>query len=174
MIELPKFKAETYLEKKMTVLWLRFLKEIEDDKYIEPAPELMENEYVRKAIDLCEFGAFTDAELEAYDKYWDAIRIEKSLVTEGRMEGLKEGLEKGRQEGLEEGLEKGLEKGREEGLEEGLKEGLEKGLEKGRQEGLETFVINSFKNGLSVEIISTITGESTDAVISILKRNNLL
>jgi hypothetical protein len=53
IIELPKFDATNTNEKKMRTLWLRFLKEINENCDIEPAPELMENEYIRKAIELC-------------------------------------------------------------------------------------------------------------------------
>jgi predicted transposase/invertase (TIGR01784 family) len=152
MIELPKFKPVSITEKKMAVLWLRFLQEIREG-CPDPAPELMQNKYIRRAIDLCEYGAFTPTELAAYDHHWDAIRRESAALKtnlkegkeigrkEGRAEGLAEGLEKGREEGLEKGREEGLEKGREEGLEKGREEGLEKGreegLEKGREEGLE-------------------------------------
>ncbi|MDR0605894.1 MAG: Rpn family recombination-promoting nuclease/putative transposase [Bacteroidales bacterium] len=101
MIELPKFTSENIEEKGMTTLWLRFLKEIEGEKYIVPAPELMENEYIRQAIALCSMSRFTDAEWDAYENYWDIIRTEKSIIHEGRTEGLAEGLEKGRREGLE-------------------------------------------------------------------------
>jgi predicted transposase/invertase (TIGR01784 family) len=101
MIELPKFKPESLTEKKMAVLWLRFLKEIEGEKYIEPAPELMENEYIRQAIDICEEGAFTEVELAAYDRYWDVIRREKSIRSTDKKEGEEIGLKKGLEEGIE-------------------------------------------------------------------------
>jgi predicted transposase/invertase (TIGR01784 family) len=181
MIELPKFKPISVTEKKMTVLWLRFLKEIEDDKYIEPAPELLKNKYIRQAIEICEEGAYTEAELYAYERYWDAVSIEKSLLTgrekgkkEGREEGLAEGIEKGKKEGREEGLSEGIEKGKKEGREEGLSEGIEKGREKGLAEGMEKIVIKSFKNGFSFENISSITDLPVDEVISMLQRHKLI
>ncbi|MDR0603459.1 MAG: Rpn family recombination-promoting nuclease/putative transposase, partial [Bacteroidales bacterium] len=121
MIELPKFKAESLMEKKMAVLWLRFLKEIEDEKYIEPAKELMENKYIRQAITLCEEGAFTEKELNAYEKYWDIIRRENAM----------------RSTNIRVGEEKGLKKGEKIGLEKGEKIGLEKGKKIGRKEGME-------------------------------------
>jgi predicted transposase/invertase (TIGR01784 family) len=102
LVELPKFKPASITEKKMNILWLRFLKEIEDSKYIEPAPELMEDEHIRKAIELCEEGAYTDAELYAYDRYWDIIRVEKSIHSDGIREGEKRGMERGRAEGMAE------------------------------------------------------------------------
>ena len=113
MIELPKFIPTNLTEKKMAVLWLRFLKEIEDEKYIVPATELMENEYIRQAIELCEEGAFTEAEMYAYDKYWDSVRVERTIIRDG----IEKGIEAGRKEGKEEGRKEGIEEGRKEGIE---------------------------------------------------------
>ncbi len=50
-----------------------------------------------------------------YDKYWDAISIEKTLINGFYRQGKTEGLEEGRTVGLEEGLAKGLMEGRAEG-----------------------------------------------------------
>ncbi|MDR2406800.1 MAG: Rpn family recombination-promoting nuclease/putative transposase, partial [Bacteroidales bacterium] len=93
MIELPKFKPESLLEKKMAVLWLRFLKEIEDEKYIEPAKELMNNKYIRQAITICEEGAYSETELDTYENYWDIIRREKAMLNTNIRFGLKKGKE---------------------------------------------------------------------------------
>jgi hypothetical protein len=45
------------------------------DQYIKSLeylpPELLANEYIRKAIDLCEYETFSTAELDAYDRHWD-------------------------------------------------------------------------------------------------------
>ncbi|MDR0756979.1 MAG: Rpn family recombination-promoting nuclease/putative transposase [Tannerella sp.] len=162
MIELPKFRPSSVAEKKMAVLWLRFLKEIEDSRYIEPAPELMENEYIRQAIEMCEVGAFTEAELYAYDRYWDVVRTEKSV----RSASIREGKE----QGIREGLEKGLVEGRMEGLAEGRKEGLAEGRKKEK----ENTAVNGFKNGLSIETVSSITGLSEDETVSILQKHGLM
>jgi hypothetical protein len=54
IIELPKFTDTLVTENKMLTLWLRFFKEINANCDIEPAPKLIENEYIRKAIELCE------------------------------------------------------------------------------------------------------------------------
>jgi predicted transposase/invertase (TIGR01784 family) len=74
MVELPKFRAETWSDRRMAVLWLRFLKEVEEELHIVPA-ELKENEEIRRALDMCEEGAFTEMKLYAYDKYWDMICV---------------------------------------------------------------------------------------------------
>jgi predicted transposase/invertase (TIGR01784 family) len=88
LIELTdKFRPETINDRKLMVLWLRFLKEVNEKLWKLP-PEMQENEYIRKAAELCEEGAFTPGELAAYDRYWDSISIEKtirsSILREGR------------------------------------------------------------------------------------------
>ena len=100
-IELPKFKPHTMKEKRMTILWLRFLTEINDHTQEVPA-ELLENPEISKALEEVKISAFTDEELMAYDKFWDRVSSEKTLM-EGRYdEGLKQGMEVGKQAGLEE------------------------------------------------------------------------
>ena len=71
-MELPKFKPQTISERKMQVLWLRFLTEINDRTQEAPA-ELLENAEVSEALEILERAAFTDAEMRAYDKFWDGV-----------------------------------------------------------------------------------------------------
>ena len=71
-VELPKFKPQTISERKMQVLWLRFLTEINDKTQEAPA-ELLENAEVSEALEILERAAFTDAEMRAYDKFWDEV-----------------------------------------------------------------------------------------------------
>jgi predicted transposase/invertase (TIGR01784 family) len=155
MVELPKFRAETWSDRRMAVLWLRFLKEVEEKLHVVPA-ELKENADISRAIEMCEEGAFTEAELYAYDRYWDSIRIEKSLIYGGMIEGRAEG----RKEALEEGLE--------EGRKAGLAEGLAKGRTEGEEKSLITFVLNGRRNGLSTEQIQAITGLGGEKITEIL------
>ncbi|MDR1416902.1 MAG: Rpn family recombination-promoting nuclease/putative transposase, partial [Prevotellaceae bacterium] len=70
IVELPKFKPETWsqTDKRMAVLWLRFLQEI---GVSEAAPdELMKTKEIEQAVSICEVGAFTKEELAYYDEYW--------------------------------------------------------------------------------------------------------
>ena len=79
LVELTeKFRSETMSDRKLLVLWLRFLKEVDEKMYKLPA-EMQENEYIREAAELCERGAYTPEELARYDGYWDAVRIEKNI-----------------------------------------------------------------------------------------------
>ena len=94
-VELPKFKPQTFSDKKMMVLWMRFLTEI-NEKTQEVAPELLEDKDINKALELVQHSAFTDIELDRYDKFWDIIRTEQTLITssekKGRAEGIVEGI----------------------------------------------------------------------------------
>lgn len=104
--ELPKFKPQTISEKKMQVLWLRFLTEINENTRRAPA-ELLENAEVNKALEIVEESAYTDAQLLAYDKFWDAVRVAYAWANEGNVrykQGLKQGREQGKEEGRAEGI----------------------------------------------------------------------
>ena len=96
-IELPKFKPKTIAERKMAVLWLRFLTEIGSRTEVVPA-ELLENEDTRKALSIVEKSAMDEAQLYAYEKFWMSLTDEKGFL-EARYE---KGLKKGREEGIEE------------------------------------------------------------------------
>ena len=96
-VELPKFTPHTFSEKKMQVLWLRYLTEI-NEKTREVPEELMANPEVKKAVDALEVSAFTDAQLAGYEKFWDIISVEKTLYNSAIRRGMAEGIEKGKVE----------------------------------------------------------------------------
>ena len=82
-VELKKFKSKTMAEKKMQVLWLRFLTEI--DTYTDGVPqELLDNPEISKAIRLVEESAFTREQLLGYDMFWDRVRRDKDMADELR------------------------------------------------------------------------------------------
>jgi predicted transposase/invertase (TIGR01784 family) len=102
-VELPKFQPEKILDKPMADLWLRFFTEIESET--ETVPEaLLENPITKEALAQVQESAFTKTELLSYDRYWDSIRMEVSLVGGARREGRAEGLQKGEEIGLQKGL----------------------------------------------------------------------
>ena len=109
-----KFKPQSIAEKKMTVLWLRFLTEIAEDT-IEAPTELLENEATRKALGLVEKSAMTEGQLYAYEKFWLAVVDERILREAATKKGYNEGWEKGNKEGMKKGMEKGMKKGMEKG-----------------------------------------------------------
>jgi len=118
-VELPKFKAKNLSEKKLSVLWLKFLTGIEGGAASIP-DELLQEALIKEAVQYLENSAYTKDQLAYYDQYWDIIRTERSAHLDaeerGEARGRTEGRAEGRAEGLEEGIEKGIEKGRFEGL----------------------------------------------------------
>ena len=80
-VELPKFKPQSFAEKKMAVLWLKFLTEI-DEKTRTAPQELLDNPEVSKALEIVEESAYSDAEMAAYEGYWDAVRREATFIGE--------------------------------------------------------------------------------------------
>ena len=96
-VELPKFKPRNVQEKKMAVLWLRFLTEINEETQEVPA-ELMENEQIRKALSIVEKSAMTEAQLYAYERFWDQVNREYVLADANFKDGLAKGMAEGRAE----------------------------------------------------------------------------
>lgn len=96
-VELPKFTPHTYSEKKMHVLWLRYLTEI-NEKTREVPEELLEAPEIKKAVTILEESAFTPAQLLGYEKFWDIISVERTLISSAERRGIKKGKEEGREE----------------------------------------------------------------------------
>lgn len=106
-IELPKFTPKNFSEKKMKVLWLRYLTEI-DEKTRKVSPDLTGNPEIGKAIEQIEEAAFTDDELYIYDRFWDMVSTAKMQITSSRKDGMRKGLKEGMEKGMKEGIEKGI------------------------------------------------------------------
>ena len=89
----------------MMVLWLRFLTEINSNTKDIPA-DLLNDPEIGKAVEKLEISGFSDAELRAYDKFWDSVSVERTLIDDsyqkGKEKGIAEGMEKGRAEGKHE------------------------------------------------------------------------
>ncbi len=97
-VELPKFQAHSLKEKKMAVLWLRFLTEI--DEQTKQAPqELLDNPETRKALKAVEESAMTQNELLAYEDFWDKLGAERLLFVDSNRINREEGRAEGRAEG---------------------------------------------------------------------------
>jgi predicted transposase/invertase (TIGR01784 family) len=90
LIELQKFKPEKMNDRKMAVLWLKFLRDVGEEMTQLPE-DLADNEQIRKAAELCREAAFTPEELAAYEAYWDIIRTEKTIREGAKAEGKAEG-----------------------------------------------------------------------------------
>lgn len=134
-VELPKFTPHTYSEKKMHILWLRYLTEI-DEKTREVPEELLESPEIKKAVTVLEESAFTPEQLLGYEKFWDIISVEKTLISSAERKGKEEGRKEGKKEGIEEGM---------------MKEKL-------------LIASTAKKQGLSSDVISGLTGLSVEEI----------
>ena len=110
-VELPKFHAHSIKEKKMAVLWLRFLTEI-DEQTKEVPQELLDNPETSKALKTVEESAISKDELLAYEDFWDKLGAERLLFVDSNRRSMEEGREEGRKEGREEGRKEGVKGGR--------------------------------------------------------------
>ena len=149
-VELPKFKPQTIAEKKMAVLWLRFLTEI-DEATEQVDAELLENPDTAEALQILEKSAYSEGQLYAYEYFWDAV-VNERVAIEG---GYKRGRAEGRAEGREEGLAEGRAEGRAEGLEEGESKERIKTARKMKEKGFPIEDISDI-TGLSIEEIAAL------------------
>ena len=69
--------------------------------------ELIQQEQYLPTTEELEISGFTDAELRAYDKFWDSVRVEKTLQYDSYQQGMEKGMEKGMEQGLEKGMKNG-------------------------------------------------------------------
>jgi predicted transposase/invertase (TIGR01784 family) len=129
-VELPKFEPHTFSERKMQVLWLRFLTEMGDVRKV--PQEFLDNPEVKKAVDILEESSYTDAQLNGYDKFWDIVRTERTYINSA----LRKGMAQGRAKGFEQGMAQGMAQGIEEGRAQGEKSALYKVVEKMRKMGM--------------------------------------
>ena len=67
--------------------------------------ELIRQQQYLPTTEELEISGFTDAELRAYDKFWDSVSVERTLLDDRYQKGMEEGMEKGRAEGIAEGIE---------------------------------------------------------------------
>jgi predicted transposase/invertase (TIGR01784 family) len=80
LLELPNFTPDRWTDahKKLAILWLRFLKEI--DGYYDKLPEeFASNELIYSAIKICEESALSFEEREAYERAEDEARWQDSI-----------------------------------------------------------------------------------------------
>ena len=160
-IELPKFTPHSIADKRMMVLWLRFLTEINSNTKEIPA-DLLNDPEIGKAVEELEISGFTDAELRAYDKFWDSVSVERTLLDDRYQKGREEGKEEGIAEGMEKGMEQGMKKGRAEGMTKGLKQGMEKGMEQGMSQRSLEIAKKMLAKGMDEATVMDMTGLSAE------------
>ena len=76
--------------------------------------QIQQQQYLPTVEEL-EISGFTDAELRAYDKFWDSVSVERTLLDDRYQKGMEKGMKQGIAEGLEMGMRQGMEKGKAEG-----------------------------------------------------------
>lgn len=162
-VELPKFNPHTFSEKKMQVLWLRYLTEINSSTEVIPE-DLLANPEVSKAVTELKESSFSDAQLLGYEKFWDMINVEKMIYRAAENKGLAAGEAKGLAKGLAEGKAEGKAEGLAEGKAEGLAEGLAEGEVKGKAEAQRLIAANFKKQGVNAETIAQCTGMSIEEI----------
>ena len=145
-IELPKFTPHSIADKRMMVLWLRFLTEINSNTKEIPS-DLLNDPEIGKAVEDLEVSGFTDAELRAYDKFWDSVSVERTLLDDRYQKGMEEGMEKG--------------------MEEGMKQGMAKGEEVGKSQRSIEIAKNMLAKGMDEATILEITGLTEDQILQI-------
>ena len=99
--------------------------------------ELIQQQQYLPTVEELENSGFTDAELRAYDKFWDSVSVERTL--------------------LDDRYQKGMEKGIAEGLEMGMKQGMEKGKAEGKHEANTETAQRLLAMGLSAEEVAKAT-----------------
>ena len=75
----------------MMVMWLRFLTEINSNTKEVPA-DLLNDPEIGKAVEELEISGFSDAELWAYDKFWDSVSVERTLLDDRYQKGIEKGM----------------------------------------------------------------------------------
>ncbi len=149
-IELEKFKAQNIRDKRLQVLWLRFLTEV-NEKTKEVSEELYEHEEIHQALNHSHESSLSVEEKLLYDKNWDRISSEKTILNQVR----EESEAKGEQIGLQKGEQIGLQKGE------------QIGLQKGEQIAIQKVALNAKKRGMSIKDISDLTGLSEKEIMDL-------
>ena len=72
---------------------LNALQTLSDDELLHQAQYL-------PSVEGLEISGFTDAELRAYDKFWDSVSVERTLLDDRYQKGIEKGREEGREEGM--------------------------------------------------------------------------
>ena len=146
-IEIPKLRKLENTEdiSDMLEAWITFI-ESPTSKLIDKLE--MSSEEIKEAKEELLRLSGNDKERERYEKRFESLLEQNSLLANAERKG------------LQKGLQKGIEKGKKEGLKEGAKQ--EKIL----------IAINLIKNGLDNELIKNTTGLSIKEIMQLRNKNN--
>ena len=110
--------------------------------------ELIQQQQYLPTTEELEISGFSDAELRAYDKFWDSVSVERTLIDDSYQKG----KEKGKEEGIAEGMEMGI------------KQGMEKGMAEGKHEANTETAQRLLAMGLSAEQVAKATQLPLDII----------
>lgn len=158
-VELPKFTPHTFTEKKMQVLWLRYLTEIDEKTKTIPA-ELLASPEIAKAVSEIEESAYTEEELLGYDEFWDLVSVEKTLA--GRLERLTKANDEAKEKLMATSSQLEATSSQLKEAEEQRKEAEEQ-LKRANEEKMES-AKKLLQAGVSAEIIATTLNLSKDEI----------
>ena len=105
--------------------------------------ELIQQQQYLPTTEELEISGFTDAELRAYDKFWDSVSVERTLLDDRYQKGMEEGMEKG------------------------MKQGMAKGEEVGKSQRSIEIAKNMLAKGMDEATILEITGLTEDQILQI-------
>ena len=114
--------------------------------------ELIQQQQYLPTTEELEISGFTDAELRAYDKFWDSVSVERTLLDDRYQKGIEKGMEKGMKQGIAEGLEMGM------------KQGMEKGKAEGKHEANTETAQRLLAMGISAEQVAKATQLSLEII----------
>ncbi|QOD38853.1 Rpn family recombination-promoting nuclease/putative transposase [Candidatus Wolbachia massiliensis] len=156
-IELPKFSKtkEDQLEN-IVEKWIYFFKYADETNEKELEKIIGSDAIIEKAYEELNRFNWSEKEFIAYEQEIKRIRDEKAVLAQK----LDDATEKGRHEGREEGIKIGEEMG--------IQIGQERGKAEGEKQAKIAVAKNSLKAGMSIDVISQITG-LTQAEVSQLK-----
>jgi predicted transposase/invertase (TIGR01784 family) len=106
LVELPKFKPESRIEKRAQIKWLKYLSQI-DERTQTVDPELAQDPEIASALEMVKVAALSAADIELYHEREDKARIEATVIEDAKAEGLAKGLATGLAQGLATGLAQG-------------------------------------------------------------------
>ena len=60
--------------------------------------ELIQQQQYLPTVEELEISGFSDAELRAYDKFWDSVSVERTLIDDSYQKGMEKGKAEGKHE----------------------------------------------------------------------------
>lgn len=136
----------------------------------------MEEPIFQRLFEAAEVANFSKAERERYEQSLKSYRDLQNVLSFTEMKaleaGAQQGFERGMQQGMEQGMQQGMEQGIQQGMEQGMQQGMEQGVKQGEVIGKKEQAIqiarNALANGLSVELVATLTGLSEDEIRTLI------